>query len=130
MTMMEQMSNPSVSEEDNLSQVTTPPIRIPGIHEGNGRTGKRKSSVPGIGTPIATPTMVLTARIQAESFKVQSKLFAHGASSRSVKTTTITTPTHDRVNQVLSKRTMATANPMAQSHQVKGCSDGLFIITS
>jgi hypothetical protein len=128
--MMEQMSKPSSNDVDNLSHVTTPPIRIPGIHEGKGNTGKRKSSVPGIGTPMAIPTTVLTTKIQAESFKVQSKLFAQGASSRSVYTTTITTPTHDRVNQVPSKRTMATANPMAQSHQVKGCSDGLFMIIS
>jgi hypothetical protein len=68
------------------------------------------------------------ARIQADSFKVQSKLFAHGASSRKLKTTTITTPRQARVNHVLSKRIMAIANPIAQSHQVNGCSDGLVMI--
>ena len=54
--MMEQISKPSTSEEDNLSHVTAPPIRIPGIHVGNGTTGSLKSSVPGIGTPTAIPT--------------------------------------------------------------------------
>ena len=124
MTMMEQMSNPSDNDEDNRSQVTTPPIRIPGIQVGSGRTGNLKSSVPGIGTPIVTPMIVLIPKIQADNLRVQSKLLAHGASSLSLKTTTITTPTHDNVNQVLSNRTMATANPIAQSHQVNGCSDG------
>jgi hypothetical protein len=81
--MMEQMSKPSTNDEDNRSQVTVPPIRIPGIHDGNGTMGSLKSSVPGIGTPMATPTKVLTVKIQAASFNVQSKLLAHGASSRS-----------------------------------------------
>jgi hypothetical protein len=82
--MMEQMSKPSTSEDDNLSHVTAPPIRIPGIHDGKGRIGSLKSSVPGIGTPIAIPINVLTARIQADSLSVHSKLFAHGTSSRNV----------------------------------------------
>ena len=37
--MMAQINTPSVSAELNRSTVTTPPIRIPGIHEGKGRTG-------------------------------------------------------------------------------------------
>jgi hypothetical protein len=125
--MMEQISKPSNNEEDNRSQVTTPPIRIPGIHDGKGRIGNLKISVPGIGTPMATPTTVLMAKIQAESFKVQLKLLAQGASSRNAKTITITTPTQESVNHVLSNRTMATANPIAHSHQVNGCSDGLLM---
>jgi hypothetical protein len=82
--MIEQMSNPSTNDEDNLSHVTEPPIRIPGIHEGKARMGSRKISVPGIGTPIAIPTIVLMAKIHAESFSVQLKLLAHGASSRNM----------------------------------------------
>jgi hypothetical protein len=41
-TMMEQMRSPSVRAEENLSQVTTPPMRIPGIHDGRGRIGNLK----------------------------------------------------------------------------------------
>jgi hypothetical protein len=82
--MMAQMSKPSTNEEDNLSHVTAPPIRIPGIHDGKGRMGNLNNSVPGIGTPMAIPTKVLTAKIQADNLSVHSKLLAHGTSSRNV----------------------------------------------
>ena len=81
-TIIEQIIKPSVSDEDRRSHVTTPPMRIPGIHVGKGSMGKRNISVPGIGTPMVTPIKVLMARIQIDIFSVQSKLLAHGAFSR------------------------------------------------
>jgi hypothetical protein len=80
--MMEQISNPSERAEESRSKVTPPPIRLPGIHDGSGTIGNRKISVPGIGTPIVIPINVRNAKIHSESFNVQSKLLAQGASSR------------------------------------------------
>lgn len=37
--MMAQIKTPSVSAELKRSEVTVPPIRIPGIHEGKGTIG-------------------------------------------------------------------------------------------
>lgn len=120
--MMAQINTPSVSAELNRSEVTAPPIRIPGIHEGKARTGTLKSVVPGIGTPINTPIMVRINRIHPATFKVQVKLLPHGALSRITKTTTATAPTQESVRAVLSNRIIAITNPVAHIHHVNGCS--------
>ena len=126
-TIIEQIKIPSVSAEVKRSVVTVPPIRMPGIQLGKGRIGTAKSFVPGIGTPIKTPIIVLTSKIQAVNFKVQLKLFPQGALSRLIKTTTATAPTQQIVKMVLSNRMTATAKLVAQIHHVSGCSDSFFI---
>jgi hypothetical protein len=128
--MIEQIIKPSVNAELRRSEVTAPPIRIPGIQDGKGIIGKTKSCLPGIGTPITMPITVLMKRIQAASFKVQLKLLPQGASSRLMKTTTATAPTQHNVNMVESKRMTAKAKPIAHIHHVSGCSDSFFIATS
>ena len=120
--MIAQMVIPSVSADDNLSAVTEPPMRIPGIHDGRGTTGIENKTLPGIGTPITTPITVRTKRIQAETFKLQLKLLPQGAFSRFAKTTAATAPTQRTVNMVESNRMTAIANPKAHIHQVSGCS--------
>lgn len=125
--MMEQINRPSVSADVKRSAVTVPPIRMPGIQLGNGSIGSVKSVVPGIGTPISTPINVLTSKIHADTFRVQLKLFPHGAFSRLIKTTTATAPTQPIVNTVLSNRMTAIAKPIAHIHQVSGCSDSFLI---
>ena len=124
--MMAQIKTPSVRAEVNRSEVTAPPIRIPGIHEGKGRIGIRNNVVPGIGTPMRIPIRVRINKIQTATLMVQVKLLPHGAFSRNVKTTTATTATHDTVKMVLSKRITAITNPIAQIHHVSGCSCNRF----
>ena len=128
--MIAQIVIPSPRADDNLSRVTAPPIRIPGIHDGSGSIGTVKRVVPGIGTPITTPITVLIKRIQAANFKVQLKLFPHGASSRFSTTTTETAPTQHIVKMVESKRMTAMVKLIAQIHQVSGCNDSFFMVTS
>lgn len=125
--MIAQIKIPSVKADVKRSEVTVPPMRIPGIQPGNGNIGRVKSVVPGIGTPINTPITVLINNIQADNFKVQLKLLPQGALSRLMNTTTATAPTQLIVNTVLSNRMTAIANPIAHIHQVSGCSDSFFI---
>ena len=126
MTIIAQIKIPSVKADVKRSAVTVPPIRMPGIQLGRGRIGIVKSVVPGIGTPINTPMIVLTSKIQAANFKVQLKLLPQGALSRLMKTTTATAPTQQIENTVLSNRMTAIANPIAHIHHVSGCSDSFF----
>ena len=124
--MIAQIVIPSPRADDNLSRVTAPPIRIPGIQVGRWIIGSEKRVWPGIGTPIRIPIKVLTKSIQADSFKVQLKLLLHGASSRLRKTTTATTLTQQIVNMAESNRMTAIANPIAHIHHVSGCSCSCF----
>jgi hypothetical protein len=128
--MIAQIKRPSVSAEVSRSDVTAPPIRIPGIHEGSATIGMEKRVVPGIGTPIKTPTIVRINKIHNDNFRVQLKLFPQGASSRKKKTTAATTVTQLIVKIVESKRIMAKTKSPAQIHQVNGCSGSFFITTS
>lgn len=124
--MIAQIITPSVSAELNRSDVTDPPIRIPGIHEGRGRIGIRNSSVPGTGTPMRTPINVRITRIHAATLRVQVKLLPQGASSRLSRTTIATTPTQVRVKEVLSNRITEITNPKAHIHHDSGCSCNRF----
>jgi predicted ATP-grasp superfamily ATP-dependent carboligase len=99
--MIAQIKIPSLTADESRSDVTAPPILIPGIHLGSSIIGNVKSVVPGMGTPIKIPINVRTNKIQSESLIVQEKLLPHGASSRNQKTKPATAPTHRRVSTVL-----------------------------
>ena len=111
---------PSEIDELNLSKVTAPPMRIPGIQLGSGRRGIVKRVVPGIGTPMSTPIIALIPIIHTDNFNVALKDRPHGASSRCVKTITDITPTAAMAKTGEFTRAIAKATAAEKIHHVSG----------
>ena len=114
------MMIPSEIEELKRSKVTAPPMRMPGIQLGSGRTGIVKRVVPGIGTPMSTPIIVRMAIIHADNLSVALKDRPQGASSLCVKTITDITPTAAMAKTGEFTRAIATATAPEKIHHVSG----------
>ena len=114
------MTTPSDSEELNRSNVTSPPMRIPGIQWGSGNTGSLNKTVPGIGTPMRIPITARTVIIQIANLSVQLNERPHGAFSLVVKTITDITPTAVMANHGALTRTTAVARVNENIHHVNG----------
>jgi hypothetical protein len=100
---------------------------MPGIHDGSCTMGTRKSSVPGIGTPMRTPTIARTAMINAAILSDQENVAFQGEPSERTFTSINATPIEAIATHVLSKAITPIAVRSAQIQRVKGCS-GFFII--
>jgi hypothetical protein len=114
---------PSCIEDSNRSCVTTPPIRIPANQLGSGKIGSVKMLVPGIGTPIKTPTMVRITRMKAPIFSENQKLRAHGASAANRQTKIVAAAIDEPASQELFALITVQIIISDQIHQVSGCND-------
>ena len=85
--------------------------------------GILKSGVPGMGTPIKTPTTVLIARINAPSLSENQNDFDHGAFSANLRTEIAATAMATPATHALLVTTTAPTISRDQIHQVSGCSD-------
>ena len=85
--------------------------------------GILKSAVPGMGTPIKTPTTVLITKINEPSFSENQKDFDQGAFSANFKTEIAATAIANPATHALLVTTTAPTISRDQIHQVSGCSD-------
>jgi hypothetical protein len=79
--------------------------------------------VPGIGTPIKTPTIVRITRMKAPSFRENQKLRAHGASAARRQTKIVAPAIEEPASQELFELITAQIINSDQIHQVSGCND-------
>ena len=104
------------------SQVTAPPNLIPAIQSGSGMMGKVKRLVPGTGTPITIPIKTLNTIIASDNFNAKLKLPAHGPSLLKFFTISEMAISALMLIRKLSRRTKLVATNIADSHQVRGWS--------
>ena len=117
------MMKPSCMADDKRSCVTAPPSLIPGIHDGRSMIGNVKRFVPGMGTPISIPTMVLIAITITPILMEIRKLLLHGDSSYRTMTSAAALNRATPATHPLWVSTTAQAVSSAQAHKVSGWRD-------